>query len=96
MCYAFIANSLLVVGDVIFEQDQIDYIFDELPEEYNPQEIGKTWILLRHWNQTLIHGFSSSHSEKVHSKFLGSTCNANGVTTPMLNTCKLRRGLSFS
>lgn len=31
MCYVFIVNSLLVIGDVIFEQDQIDYIFDELP-----------------------------------------------------------------
>src|SRR4051812_48064070 len=31
-----IANSLLAVGDVITEQDQIDSILNGLPEEYSP------------------------------------------------------------
>ncbi|CAI8596770.1 unnamed protein product [Vicia faba] len=31
-----IANSLLAVGDLITEQDQIDSILNGLPEEYNP------------------------------------------------------------
>lgn len=31
-----IANSLLVIGDSISEQDQIDFILDGLPKEYNP------------------------------------------------------------
>lgn len=30
-----IANSLLVVGDVVFEQDQIDFILNEHPEDFN-------------------------------------------------------------
>lgn len=30
-----IVNSLLTVGDIVSEQDQIDSIFDGLPKEYN-------------------------------------------------------------
>lgn len=35
LCVQAIANSLLVVADVVLDQDHIDYILDRLPEEYN-------------------------------------------------------------
>ncbi|KAK2357169.1 hypothetical protein QL285_094468 [Trifolium repens] len=31
-----IANTLLSISDSVMEQDQIDSILEELPEEYNP------------------------------------------------------------
>lgn len=36
LCAKAIANSLLVVGDVVSEHDQIDFILNDLHEESNP------------------------------------------------------------